>query len=420
MTEALHPDVAAYMAHRKSRKAGKPVKFRTFVAASLNSPAGMSDFDFSSTAVMTTSSSPVPPPSGVANPSSFAASEPSILAPNTLVQGEWVDDLEQLHNHARLNLGVQVAELDSLTEQEDRRSMDIKVQQEDTKKAFHSTRNHAVEAAGAGGQTASAWGKVDKEAVRIAKEEEEKRREATRPVHLGQDFIPAQTHAGSKPGYDFMTGALGLGYYWNPQPEEKPFSFAVQQDEPKKRAWGNADALPTTTTTAGTGYLRQGGPKIGDTEAPKPAVWRPSNRSEPVTAPTRDTPVAVASGPPRVSAGAAFASRLAATPAASTPAVGEDGRDSLGLKRSSNAMQALRQSHKRFMSVSSPSPVYKTVLSSNFTYVTAIVLSTAVLSGVYGKTIDFYWQQINRGRLYHQIDWTKWQSLYVAEAEDEE
>lgn len=83
-------------------------------------------------------------------------------------------------------------------------------------------------------------------------------------------------------------------------------------------------------------------------------------------------------------------------------------------------MQALRQSHKRFLSVSSPSPVYKTVLSSNFVYVTAILLSTVVLSGAYGKTIDFYWQQINRGRLYHQIDWTKWQSLYVAEAEDEE
>lgn len=335
MAEALHPDVAAYMAHRKSRKAGKPVKFRTFVAASLNSPAGMSDFDFSSTAVATTSSSPVPPASGVANPSSFAASEPLILAPNTLVQGEWVDDLEQMRNHARLNLGVQVAELDSLTEQEDRRSMDIKVQQEDTKKAFHSTRNHAVEAAGAGGQTASAWGKVDKEAVRIAREEEEKRKEATRPVHLGQDFIPAQTHAGSKPGYDFMTGSQGLGYYWNPQPEEKPFSFAVQQDEPKKRAWGNADAPPTIG--GGGGYLRQGGPKIGDTEAPKPGVWRPANRGEPVS--LRDTPPAFASsGPPRVSAGAAFTSKLAAAaPPAAAPALGEDGRDNLGLKRSTNA-----------------------------------------------------------------------------------
>lgn len=79
-------------------------------------------------------------------------------------------------------------------------------------------------------------------------------------------------------------------------------------------------------------------------------------------------------------------------------------------------MNALLNSQKRFRS---SSPVYNTVLKSNFTYVTAIVTATVVFSGLYGKTIDFYWQQINRGRLYHQIDWSKWQSNYVAD-EDEE
>ena len=33
------------------------------------------------------------------------------------------------------------------------------------------------------------------------------------PVHAEQDYIPASNFSGSKPGYVFKTGDMGLGYY---------------------------------------------------------------------------------------------------------------------------------------------------------------------------------------------------------------
>lgn len=347
-------EVAAYMAQRKARKMNKPTKFRTYVAASFNSPAGMQDFDFSVSNNTTNSNhTGAAAVVGAMNPSSAAANEPSILAPNTLVQGEWIDEdfaaLQQ--NHPRINLGIQVSELESLTEQEDRRSLDIKVQQEDAKKAFHSSRNNVLEQ-GTGPAVASAWGKVDKDVVRLAKEEDQKRREANRPVHLGQDFIASASHVGSKPGYDFTMGSQGLGYYWNPQPEEKAPTFAVVQDEPKRNAWaarsesssylrggprlGDAPA-PAAAAAApvSTGYLR--GPRLGETAAqeqpvaaaPKPGVWRPSSVNRDSAGP----PPSSSGGPPRASPFGAARPAFASAP----PQVGDDGRDSMGLKRSSNA-----------------------------------------------------------------------------------
>jgi hypothetical protein len=51
-------------------------------------------------------------------------------------------------------------------------------------------------------------------------------------------------------------------------------------------------------------------------------------------------------------------------------------------------------------------------------YVTAILTSAVVFGGVYSRVMDFYWTQVNRGRLYDQIDWSQWNSLYKRE-EDE-
>ena len=61
------------------------------------------------------------------------------------------------------------------------------------------------------------------------------------------------------------------------------------------------------------------------------------------------------------------------------------------------------------------SPFYNLVLKSNVTYVTFVLVGAAVAGGLYGATMDFVWKSYNRGRLYDQIDWTKWNSKWKQE-----
>ena len=84
-------------------------------------------------------------------------------------------------------------------------------------------------------------------------------------------------------------------------------------------------------------------------------------------------------------------------------------------------MNALRHSvfAQQRRSYSKGSPIYQAVLKSNFTYLTFIFAGAAVASGAYNATGDFVWAQLNRGRLYEQIDWKKWDSMYKDEEEEE-
>jgi len=61
------------------------------------------------------------------------------------------------------------------------------------------------------------------------------------------------------------------------------------------------------------------------------------------------------------------------------------------------------------------SPLYSMVLKSNVTYVTFVLLGAAIGGGAYNAAGDFIWRSINRGRLYDQIDWTKWNSKWKSE-----
>eukprot|EP00638_Chattonella_subsalsa_P006208 CAMPEP_0117755682 /NCGR_PEP_ID=MMETSP0947-20121206/13597_1 /TAXON_ID=44440 /ORGANISM="Chattonella subsalsa, Strain CCMP2191" /LENGTH=66 /DNA_ID=CAMNT_0005575063 /DNA_START=179 /DNA_END=382 /DNA_ORIENTATION=+ len=60
--------------------------------------------------------------------------------------------------------------------------------------------------------------------------------------------------------------------------------------------------------------------------------------------------------------------------------------------------------------------MYNTVWKSNITYITYILAGCVALEVVYGKTTDFIWETANKGKLYEQVDWSK----FAAEDDDDE
>jgi hypothetical protein len=58
------------------------------------------------------------------------------------------------------------------------------------------------------------------------------------------------------------------------------------------------------------------------------------------------------------------------------------------------------------------SPFYKYVLQSNASYVTFVLVGATIFGGTYSLLGDYLWESVNRGRLYHQIDWSKWNSKW--------
>lgn len=98
------------------------------------------------------------------------------------------------------------------------------------------------------------------------------------------------------------------------------------------------------------------------------------------------------------------------------------------LKRSTSSSPFV-QGGKRF--ASSPSVVsaseqtgfqtlYKTCFSSNASYVTYVVVGAIAFEVVYGKATDFVWESVNRGRLYHHIDWSQFKTDDEEDDEEDE
>mmetsp|Transcript_120612 Transcript_120612/g.341048 ORF Transcript_120612/g.341048 Transcript_120612/m.341048 type:complete len:99 (+) Transcript_120612:19-315(+) len=64
-----------------------------------------------------------------------------------------------------------------------------------------------------------------------------------------------------------------------------------------------------------------------------------------------------------------------------------------------------------------PNTLYNSVWrKSNIMYITYIVAGCVILEGVYGSVTNFVWDTYNSGKLYKQIDWSKFKS----EDEDDE
>mmetsp|Transcript_30578 Transcript_30578/g.33400 ORF Transcript_30578/g.33400 Transcript_30578/m.33400 type:complete len:89 (-) Transcript_30578:84-350(-) len=53
---------------------------------------------------------------------------------------------------------------------------------------------------------------------------------------------------------------------------------------------------------------------------------------------------------------------------------------------------------------------------STVSYITYIVAGCVVLEVVYGKVTNYVWESYNYGKLYHQVDWSKFKN---ADEDDE-
>mmetsp|Transcript_5331 Transcript_5331/g.6431 ORF Transcript_5331/g.6431 Transcript_5331/m.6431 type:complete len:119 (+) Transcript_5331:246-602(+) len=96
-------------------------------------------------------------------------------------------------------------------------------------------------------------------------------------------------------------------------------------------------------------------------------------------------------------------------------------RQSQGLRRFAKAgksAEVLAVSNAR--SFSKNSQVYNIGMSSNSRYILFILLGAAVGEALFGLTGDLIWDMNNRGKLYHHIDWSKWESIYVDDDDDED
>mmetsp|Transcript_7427 Transcript_7427/g.6661 ORF Transcript_7427/g.6661 Transcript_7427/m.6661 type:complete len:98 (-) Transcript_7427:52-345(-) len=74
--------------------------------------------------------------------------------------------------------------------------------------------------------------------------------------------------------------------------------------------------------------------------------------------------------------------------------------------------------------VSSPSissTLYRKVWKkSNALYITYVVIGCVVIEGIYGYATTWVWESSNRGKLYKDIDWSKFKSEDEEEEENEE
>ena len=64
--------------------------------------------------------------------------------------------------------------------------------------------------------------------------------------------------------------------------------------------------------------------------------------------------------------------------------------------------------------------LYNVFFRTNSAYVTYVVVGAIAFEVVYGKVTDFVWEQSNRGRLYHHVDWSRFKMEDEEEEEEEE
>jgi hypothetical protein len=81
------------------------------------------------------------------------------------------------------------------------------------------------------------------------------------------------------------------------------------------------------------------------------------------------------------------------------------------LKKMMNAVTTKRV----FSSTSNPSSFYKLMIRSNAVYSALIVGVSMVSFTFYSAGMDFWFAQLNRGRPYNQVNWSKWNSNFKAE-----
>mmetsp|Transcript_31677 Transcript_31677/g.100610 ORF Transcript_31677/g.100610 Transcript_31677/m.100610 type:complete len:97 (+) Transcript_31677:260-550(+) len=84
------------------------------------------------------------------------------------------------------------------------------------------------------------------------------------------------------------------------------------------------------------------------------------------------------------------------------------------------ALRAPAAAARRPMSSSPLDMAGKTIFRSNITYVGYVVVGSVIMELLYGSVTEGMWNTMNSGKLYHQIDWSKWAFELDEEDEDED
>lgn len=77
----------------------------------------------------------------------------------------------------------------------------------------------------------------------------------------------------------------------------------------------------------------------------------------------------------------------------------------------------------RNFSTARPKPntfLYDNIFKTNSRYLVFIFGAAAIGEFLYGSLWDIVWNFNNKGKLYDDIDWSKWKSIYLEEDEDDE
>jgi hypothetical protein len=61
----------------------------------------------------------------------------------------------------------------------------------------------------------------------------------------------------------------------------------------------------------------------------------------------------------------------------------------------------------------------KLVFRKNFSYVAFVVVGAVACDVIYGGVTDMVWDNMNRGRLFHQVDWSKFKGEDDDDEDDE-
>ena len=64
--------------------------------------------------------------------------------------------------------------------------------------------------------------------------------------------------------------------------------------------------------------------------------------------------------------------------------------------------------------------IYPLLLNTNAKYLTFVITGAAIGEMMFGGFTNQLWKFNNRGKLYEDIDWSKWESNYLGDDDEEE
>ena len=92
----------------------------------------------------------------------------------------------------------------------------------------------------------------------------------------------------------------------------------------------------------------------------------------------------------------------------------------VGIRAASQRLTVTTQKQAYSKQASAVSSAWNAVISRNFSYITFIVLGAITMETIYGGITTGLWKTMNRGKLYEDIDWTKFVEQEEEEEEDDE